>query len=159
MNSSLKTLGMFEIKGWYFPVKDTHAASIRANQTIYFPEWWSLLDGIWWNCYAELAADLTLKKKGLQTLVSEFQCILYVRELFMKVWGIPTLYLLINSNRAYWYFSPSPFLYSLKLMSSPVLSITAYLYTTFISWHASYSIHTHHEPLPGAVLPPATSLL
>lgn len=49
---------MSEIKGCCFPVKDTHAASVRANQTICHPKWRSLLDGTWRNYYAELAAEL-----------------------------------------------------------------------------------------------------
>lgn len=77
-------LGMSEVKGWYFPVKDTHAASITANQTICLPKRRSLLDGTRRNCYAELEVEMINKKRKLQTIGPELRCILYINEVFMR---------------------------------------------------------------------------
>lgn len=61
---------MSEVKGWYFPVKDTHAASVTANQTICLLKLRSLLDGTLRNCYAKLAAELINKKSCKQSTLN-----------------------------------------------------------------------------------------
>lgn len=163
----MKRLGMSKIIVLYFPVKETHTASIRSNRTICLPKWSSLLDSTWRNYSAELAADLIKIHQSWISLHSIHKRGFFFDDLYLalllnvvpSVWicGIPILYFLINLHCILSPFCSSSLSFYLslllKLMSSPSLSLTGYLST--ISRHASHSIHTHHESLPRAVLPPS----
>lgn len=158
---------MFEIKGWYCPVKDTHAASIRPNQTICLPKWTSLLDR---NCYAELAPEFikraannhswfslhSIHQRGIYEDLPSFttQWSLF----HVDLWNSSTIFShqLLLCSMYPTEFSPNlPFHTSsffFLLIKTDAIPIPGYLFPT--SWHASHAIRTHHESLPRAVLFP-----